>query len=198
MSASQSLSYLSGAEYVEVRAGMNCLLELTASNSKTLCCRINTSYDLVVKDKKFEILRFCINGAELVDHPLTVYISADCTVGIIKDNTISVTEDAGSGIPIQSDSHTGCDYYVGNDNINCRSDVITLQWTTSTSVEMKALTLAFAIQCALTRHPITKSVPVSLDNIYDSTKDVTSSADGQFQAQPIEHKPYKQSIFDTV
>ena len=51
--------------------------------------------------------------------------------------------------------------------------------------------------CYLTRFPITESVPVSLDNIYDSKKDITSSADVQIQAQPIEHKPYKQSIFDT-
>ena len=29
-------------------------------------------------------------------------------------------------------------------------------------------------------------------------KDITSSADVQIQAQPTEHKPYKQSIFDTV
>ena len=29
-------------------------------------------------------------------------------------------------------------------------------------------------------------------------KDITSSADVQFQAQPIEHKPHKQSIFETV
>ena len=76
--------------------------------------------------------------------------------------------------------------------------MITLPYTTCTTVAMKASTLAFAVQYALTRHPIAESVPVSLDNIYDSKKDVTSSADVQFQAQPIEHKPYKQSIFDTV
>ena len=142
------------------------------------------------------VARFCINGAELVDHPLRIYISADCTIGTINQKKVYITEEADNEIPIQYDSHTGCDYYVGNDNINCRSDVITLQWTTSTSVEIKALTLAFAIQCALTRHPITKSVPVPLDNIYDSKKDITSKADVQFQAQAIEHKPYKQSIFD--
>ena len=198
MSVNQSLNYLARTECAEVRAGINSLFEITATNSKTLCCRVSTSHDLVVRDEKFRISRFCINGAELVDHPLRIYISPDCTVGTINQKKVYITEDAINAIPIQYDSHTGCDYYVGNDNINCRSDVITLQWTASTSVEMKAITLAFAIQCALTRHPITESVPVSLDNIYDSKKDVTSSADVQFQAQPIEHKPYKQSIFDTV
>ena len=50
----------------------------------------------------------------------------------------------------------------------------------------------------------TKSEPVNLwadnsfKNIYDSKKDITSSADVQFQAQPIEFKPHKPSIFDAV
>ena len=91
MSVSQSLNYLSGAERIEVRAGINSLFEITASNSKTLCCRIDTSQDLVIKDEKFEIPGFCINGAELADSPLTVYISDGCTVGIIKNNIIYIT-----------------------------------------------------------------------------------------------------------
>ena len=197
MFVSQSLSYLSEAECAEVRAGTNSLFEITATNSKTLCCRISASHDLVVKDEKFGISRFCINGSELVNHPLKVYVTSDCTVGTIKQNTVYVSEDAGPGIPIQSDLHTVNSYYVGRNTINCRSDVITLQWTTRTSVEMKALTLAFVIQCALTRQPITSSVTRLLHNIYDSKKDVTSLIDAQFQAQPIEHKPYKQSIFET-
>ena len=152
MSVSQSLNYLAEAEHIELKAGVNSLFKITAANSKTLCCRINTSYDLVVKDEKLGITRFCINGAELVNHPLTVYISSDCTVGTIENNKIYINTDSANnnnGIPIQSDSQTGCDYYIGNDIISCRSDVITLLWTASTSVEMKALTLAFAIQCAI-------------------------------------------------
>ena len=55
MSASQSLNYLLGAERIELRAGINSLFEITATNSKTLCCRINTSHDLAVKDETFGI-----------------------------------------------------------------------------------------------------------------------------------------------
>ena len=102
MSVSQSLNYLSGAERVEMRAGINSLFEITATNSKTLCCRVNTSHDLVVRDEKFGISRFCINGAELVDHPLKVYISADCAVGTINQRKVYITEDANNGIPIQA------------------------------------------------------------------------------------------------
>ena len=198
MSVSQSLNYLSGAERVEMRAGINSLFEITATNSKTLCCRINTSYDLVVRDEKFGIYRFCINGAELVDHPLTVYISADCTVGMVRNNTIYITENPGSGIPIRIDLNASNSYYIGSNSITYGSDMITLRYTSGTPVTIKALTIAFAIQCALTRNPVTESVPVPLDNNYESEKDVTSSADVQFQAQPIEHKPYKKSIFETV
>ena len=91
MSVNQSLNYLARTECAEVRAGINSLFEITASNSQTLCCRIDTSQDLVIKDEKFEIPGFCINGAELADSPLTVYISDGCTVGIIKNNIIYIT-----------------------------------------------------------------------------------------------------------
>ena len=172
---------------------MNCLFKITASNSKTLCWKITHHMPLSLKMKRFEYL-----DSVGTSRSSTNSLCFSLLYSTIKENRIYITKYAYHGIPIQYDSHTGCDYYVGNDNINCKSNVITLQWTASTSVELKALTLAFAIQCALTRHPITESVPVSLDNIYDSKKDVTSSADVQFQAQPIEHRPYKQSIFDTV
>ena len=65
MAVPQSINYLSTVQYMEIRAGTNSLFELTAVNSKTVCDRINTSYDLVVRDKAFGIPRFCIGGAEL-------------------------------------------------------------------------------------------------------------------------------------
>ena len=118
MASNRSLSYLSKTVSMEIRLALrddsNILFEMTANDSKTYCTRVNSSYDLVIKDETFGIPRFCINGAEIEDHPVKVYISPEHTVGIIKDDMIYIPANATVGIPISSNKAcTGYKYCDG-------------------------------------------------------------------------------------
>ena len=200
MAVQKSLDYLSSVQHMEMRVGANSLFQMTASNSKTVCDRVDTSYDLVVRDKKFGIPRFCISGAELSDHAVKVYMSAVSKIGVIKNSAIFIPEedDANSGIPIQTDFSAGCKYYVNNDSISCTSNLMVLQLGSSTAVAVKAMMIAFAIQCARRSNPIAESLADQSNSIYNPQTDPFSSANKQFQAQPLEHKPHRESIFDST
>ena len=58
--------------------------------------------------------------------------------------------------------------------------------------------IAFAIQRARTRNLIVKVLPKQLNRIYNTQKDIFSSTDVQIQALSIEHKPYKESVLESI
>ena len=74
------LNYLSGLTGMEIKTAGNCLFKLTADNSQTYCCRVDSSKDLVIADENFQAAKFCISGAELQNHPAKVYLSYNKTM----------------------------------------------------------------------------------------------------------------------
>ena len=187
MADNESLNYLSEVQHMVITAGIKSLLEMTVTNSKTFCDRIDKSYDLVVHDGKLGVPRFYICGIEQGNHPVRVNLSAEGTVGIIKQDTIHISEDTTPETPIQAVFHADGKCYIGNTIISFKPEIVVIQWGINTPVTIKAMTIAFAIHCGLTKYPI------QLNNIYHSQKGHFLSADVSSQAQSIECKP----AFDT-
>ena len=196
MADSSSLYHLVPTIYMEIKATQNddsnVLFEMEASESKTCCSRHDVSYDLVIKDRICNVPLFCISGAEISNHPIKVYLSADSTIGTIEDQIITLADATAASISKISAENT---YTAGDSTITIASSVITIQWTNNTLAEMKAMTIAFAIQCALTCHRLQPSH--SLSDIYDSTRDVSSS-EPKVKVHPIANKPRNDSVFETA
>ena len=87
MATSQSLQYLAESTYKEMRQDLSDdedrLFEMAAREFISYCCIESASYDLVIKDSSYNVPRFCIHGAEIVNHRLEVYTSESQQIGFI-------------------------------------------------------------------------------------------------------------------
>ena len=102
---------------------------------------------MAITDSAHSVPRFCINGADLFDHLVTVYINENKPIGQIKDMVIyQHGEDGG-----MSFSSNDKGFIMDGITVDVSPQgLINLYWSQDFSVEMKALSIAFAVHMALT------------------------------------------------